>query len=893
MSYTQAGQFYYRSDLTAQIQTVYKTNPSAIQGIPAGAYVTGVSTDYRNVTYTMNNPLLGTSTQQSQASSQPKITDIVNVASQPTTEKAAIEQGYTTYIPQSDKDKYYKSITEAANIRIAEQEAISESTTFAEIIGFPELGGKIAPITIPTDYKVTGYTTQEMQGPLRPGEELPKQYILTLEKIGSPTSTPPASLASQVEKFSLGGGLLGMVGLGKSGLPKTGIRDEQTQAATSIVATGESLFYGTGSLLTAIPTSIQKGQLSLGSGWEMMGIRTPDLKPVVSSALIGSAVTSVMSGRLAANQELVELSKQSPVYWGASVLTDIVGSFALGGVVSKGFGATKTIVGDSLEGVYGAYKNTRGFGGTLLKEVSPSTYIKYEYFAKPGFLEKAAKVESAIGNVASRVSSKITTAKYSVSNVVDDIAPTAKSSMLPTKANIISAKQRLPDILKGGDSEFSSFMYSVASPNLKNYSKVLTPSVKLGLARNAENIQALKSVVPNLFEGSATKAALGKTAAVSKEAQMFMGNVALPNLGGKVSKATKPMKDIFQIPSPKNYPSEGKLATQAYNKVMAVEQKALATKGFSEFKTTIRAPALKVSQTARQSYELISRSITTPALTKIASFKSVITGLAATKVPTKKEVVFEQKLIKSMNLDLGIIKESYRRVNQGSSKTSLELIPKSVSKVQSTTKQKPAFFSGVPNLVGRQAQREEQQYEVLSYPNKSSLILDLPQITTPARQNKNQQAMFHLPTNILASTTPNKIELANPMRNFKQQPFKMPNLLTTTKQPANRMDITNLPRYKTSTSPQIMTNLMNDLTFKNAQATSPMLKSLTLNLTSTKQITGKISPLIPRFGGPAGGAKNELFKGSWYQKKHPVKTYKQMMATFGIGKQPTRRKRRR
>jgi hypothetical protein len=90
-----------------------------------------------------------------------------------------------------------------------------------------------------------------------------------------------------------------------------------------------------------------------------------------------------------------------------------------------------------------------------------------------------------------------------------------------------------------------------------------------------------------------------------------------------------------------------------------------------------------------------------------------------------------------------------------------------------------------------------------------------------------------------------------------------------------------------------MTNLMNDLTFKNAQATSPMLKSLTLNLTSTKQITGKISPLIPRFGGPAGGAKNELFKGSWYQKKHPVKTYKQMMATFGIGKQPTRRKRRR
>lgn len=180
-----AGSFYVRSDQVDEVQQVYRDNPEAVRSIPARAYITGVNR-YGGVNYTMTAP------EGSHVANPTALTNLATVASQPATEQQAVEQGYTSYIPQNQKETYYGQVRQQVDAEQSYTQRVSQSEAAASRMGLPkELGTQFdlvqAEQCIPVGQHPTGeYQIVEMSGPLKPDQERPKALLIKTEEADVP-----------------------------------------------------------------------------------------------------------------------------------------------------------------------------------------------------------------------------------------------------------------------------------------------------------------------------------------------------------------------------------------------------------------------------------------------------------------------------------------------------------------------------------------------------------------------------------------------------------------------------------------------------------------------------------------------------------------------------------
>jgi hypothetical protein len=226
-------------------------------------------------------------------------------------------------------------MTPEARANLEANLARGESRYFYSSIGFPEYGGTYEPFNIPKGSRVADIQPVKNwtgEGPA------PLQVTLTDDR--------PPSLTSQAEKFYGGvasqGGLLNIATGGRL-KPLAAVDPFQQQKAkmatdlfAGAVAAAEGSFYGLGSLVTAIPTSVQEGRLTFGRGWEMAGLKTPNLEPTLIGAGVSSAVSGV-TGQGWVSPEAERLGQRGPFYIAGSFAGEVITSWAVGAAASKAY----------------------------------------------------------------------------------------------------------------------------------------------------------------------------------------------------------------------------------------------------------------------------------------------------------------------------------------------------------------------------------------------------------------------------------------------------------------------------------------------------------------------------------------------------------------------------
>lgn len=211
--------------------------------------------------------------------------------------------------------------------------AQAKSIAFYSSIGYPQYGGVYEAFEVPAGARVAAIR----QVPNWTGEgPAPLQVALTDDR--------PKSFATQTGEvygdIAGKGGLLNIASGGRlnplAGLP---LQQAQAQRATDIftgaVAAAEGSFYGLGSLVTAIPTSIQEKKLTFGHGWEMAGVKTPNLEPTLIGAGVSSVITGVQGKGF--SPEAQRLATKSPFYIAGSFAGEVLTSLAVGSAVSKAY----------------------------------------------------------------------------------------------------------------------------------------------------------------------------------------------------------------------------------------------------------------------------------------------------------------------------------------------------------------------------------------------------------------------------------------------------------------------------------------------------------------------------------------------------------------------------
>jgi hypothetical protein len=495
--------------------------------------------------------------------------------------------------------------------------------------------------------------------------------------------------------------------------------------------------------------------------------------------------------------------------------------------------AVGSVFGDVLTGV--AIGKAVGYGVKTYKVLTPKINTVADKAASTvgwKIYDKGYRVIEPVYQKFNRVSSAIETVDTNIGKTYGatkfKVAEPIVSTGLKVKNEVSTFVSRASDLTFGGvkrvSPEVGNFGKGVVVPNITKPQKIVKPTLEFVnekyLAQPIGKVRAGAKTVT-----TATSKAFDKS--IAKEVLMYERNVGLPNVKASLTKYASPITSKRLVPKqPKQFALFG--------------DQILEIKPLASTKNPLKITALKLPKN--------------PLPQNIKALGKVTAGKTRYKL---KLATPDDKLLKSERTPLKFTAQ----IQQQEVKQTVTQIEKTMLSQPTKTKASTMTSGGASRVVagvypGTQKQSfETEETQFLTMPN-TSLKLDKPQM------------IFHNPImGTQQNQKVNQLPKISPQLSFLRQPTitrpTTSSMLTPLTTPLFNQKIDTKPmqisQFKTAQMPKL------------AQAQMPKMK---VPLMPSLSLGGGFDNL-----GPKGNRT-----GQWFQKKHKIKTYSQMLRTFGVGK---------
>jgi hypothetical protein len=497
--------------------------------------------------------------------------------------------------------------------------------------------------------------------------------------------------------------------------------------------------------------------------------------------------------------------------------------------------AVGSVFGDVLTGV--AIGKAVGYGVKTYKVLTPKINTVADKAASTvgwKIYDKGYRVIEPVYQKFNRVSSSIEAVDTSISKTYGatkfKVAEPIVSTGLKVKNEVSTFVSRASDLTFGGVKRVSptagNFGKGVVVPNITKPQKIVKPTLEFVNEKYfAQPIGKVRAGAKTV--STATNKAFDKS--LAKEIVMYERNVGIPNVKASLTHYASPITSKRLIPKqPKQFALFG--------------DQILEIKSLASAKNPLKITALKFPKN--------------PLPQNIKALGKVTAGKTRYKLNLKTP---EDKLLKSERTPLKFTAQiQQQEIKQATIQIEKTMMPQTTKAKASTSTMTSGGASRVVagSYPGTQKQSfETEETQFLTMPN-TSLKLDKPQMIfhNPIMGTQQNQRVTQLPK-------------LSPQLSFLRQPTitrpTTSSMLTPLTTPMFNQRIDTKPLQISQLKPMQMPKLAQA---QIAKMKIPMMPSL--------QLGGGFDNL-----GPKGNRS-----GQWFQKKHKIKTYTQMLQTFGVGK---------